>query len=32
VKVGGLTLAEYVTKQLAHRDSGKGWQHWRLVD
>jgi hypothetical protein len=28
---GGLTLAEYVERQLAHRDSGKGWQHWRLV-
>lgn len=27
-----VTLPEYVAEQIAHRDSGKGWQSWRLVD
>lgn len=26
-----LTLAEYVAQRLAHRDSGKGWKHWRWM-
>ena len=28
---GGVTLTEHVARQIAHRDSGKGWEHWRLV-
>lgn len=29
---GKQTLAEWVAEQLAHRDAGKGWEHWRLVE
>lgn len=31
IKVGKVTLAEHVRESIAHRDSGKGWQEWRLV-
>jgi len=31
IKVNKVTLAEHVREALAHRDSGKGWQEWRLV-
>ncbi|HZN77940.1 MAG TPA: hypothetical protein VFC00_40535 [Micromonosporaceae bacterium] len=26
-----LTLTEYVAERLAHRDSGRGWEHWRWM-
>lgn len=28
----GTALAEYVASRVAHRDSGKGWEHWKLAD
>jgi hypothetical protein len=26
-----VTLVEYIAQRAAHRDSGKGWEHWRWV-
>ena len=32
IKVGKAeTLAAYVARRIAHRDSGAGWERWRLV-
>lgn len=28
-KVNGVTLAAYIAGRVAHRDSGKGWEHFR---
>jgi hypothetical protein len=31
VKVNGTSLVDYVAERLKHRDSGKGWEHFRFV-
>lgn len=30
-KVNGMPMTDYLAERIAHRDSGKGWEHWRLV-
>lgn len=34
VRVGGesLSLVDYAARQVAHRDSGEGWERWRYVE
>lgn len=30
-KVNGMPMAGYLAGCIAHRDSGDGWEHWKLV-